>query len=188
MAYLGSKPANVLTDVSVSLDGLTDVTVTTPSTDQVLQYNGSAWVNATPAASVTNLDSLTDVAITSPTTDQILKYNGSGWVNGAAAGGGVTSAVAGNGIAVSGATGAVTFSAACPTFNTVGSYCFVAQTSGGVSSGSNYSAGNLQSASLYNQEGLAGLNYQNNLSGTWKWMGANNAGSGPYFAVACRVS
>lgn len=30
-----------------SLDGLSDVTITTPSTDQVLKYNGSAWVNGT---------------------------------------------------------------------------------------------------------------------------------------------
>lgn len=36
--------------------------------------------------------------------------------------GGVTSAVAGNGVAVSAATGAVTFSLSAPTFNTVGSY------------------------------------------------------------------
>jgi plastocyanin len=28
-----------------SLDGLTDVTITTPSTGQVLKYNGSAWIN-----------------------------------------------------------------------------------------------------------------------------------------------
>jgi len=32
---------------ALSLDGLTDVTITTPATDQVLRYNGAAWVNAT---------------------------------------------------------------------------------------------------------------------------------------------
>lgn len=56
--------------------------------------------------------------------------------------GGVTSAVAGNGIAVSAATGAVTFSAACPTFNTVGSYVIGAISNNTASvSGTNYSAG-----------------------------------------------
>ena len=40
------------------------------------------------------------------------------------ASGGVTSAVAGNGVAVSASTGAVTFSASCPTAGSVGSYCF----------------------------------------------------------------
>lgn len=34
---------------SLSLDNLTDVTITTPSTDQVLKYNGSAWVNGPSA-------------------------------------------------------------------------------------------------------------------------------------------
>ena len=32
-----------------TLSGLSDVTLTTPSTNQVLTYNGSAWVNATSA-------------------------------------------------------------------------------------------------------------------------------------------
>ena len=41
------------------------------------------------------------------------------------ASGGVTSAVAGNGVAVSASTGAVTFSASCPSFNSVGSYVFI---------------------------------------------------------------
>jgi hypothetical protein len=31
---------------ATNLDGLTDVTITTPATDQVLKYNGTAWVNA----------------------------------------------------------------------------------------------------------------------------------------------
>jgi hypothetical protein len=50
MAYLGFKPAAV-TDGEVSLDGLTDVTISSPTTDQVLKYNGSVWVNSAAAAS-----------------------------------------------------------------------------------------------------------------------------------------
>jgi hypothetical protein len=32
------------------LDDLSDVTITTASSGQVLSYNGSGWVNATPAS------------------------------------------------------------------------------------------------------------------------------------------
>ena len=101
----------------------------------------------------------------------------------------VTSAVAGNGVAVSGATGAVTFSAACPTFNTVGSYCFVnIFNSSALSSGSNYAAGNgsnqVQSASAGGTP-----TWTNNLSGTWKWMaGPSGANFTDNNGVACRVS
>jgi len=36
-----------------ALDDLTDVTITTPSTNQALTYNGSAWVNSTLSGSIT---------------------------------------------------------------------------------------------------------------------------------------
>ena len=35
-----------------ALDDLSDVTITTPSTNQVLKYNGSQWVNGTDATGV----------------------------------------------------------------------------------------------------------------------------------------
>lgn len=35
---------------ATNLDGLSDVTITTPSTDQVLKYNGSGWVNSAAPA------------------------------------------------------------------------------------------------------------------------------------------
>jgi hypothetical protein len=41
----GSISPEALPATSLTLDGLTDVTITTPSTDQILKYNGSAWVN-----------------------------------------------------------------------------------------------------------------------------------------------
>lgn len=37
---LSNKPT-----IPTNLDSLTDVTITTPSTDQILKYNGSGWVN-----------------------------------------------------------------------------------------------------------------------------------------------
>jgi hypothetical protein len=69
---------------TVALDDISDVTITTPSTDQVLKYNGSSWVNSTVPAGATDLDGLTDVTITTPLSDQVLKYNGSSWINASA--------------------------------------------------------------------------------------------------------
>lgn len=66
-----------------AITDLVDVSITSPSSGQVLKYNGSAWVNdadSTSGGSV-NLDSLDDVAISGPSTGQILKYNGTNWVN-----------------------------------------------------------------------------------------------------------
>jgi hypothetical protein len=141
--------------------------------------------------------------LTSPgTTGNVLTSNGSTWISSALPAGGVTSAVAGNGVAVSSATGAVTFSAACPTFNTVGSYVFGGgnhATSGfNFTAGSNYSAGNgngQAQAYVTITDGLYGF-YQtpsNILSGTWKWMGATNTTFSGYGGTSmgglmCRVS
>ena len=105
--------------------------------------------------------------------------------------GGVTSAVAGNGVAVSGATGAVTFSASCPTFNTVGSYAFIRYLANSVTlnSGSNYGTGtsSLNSCVLLTG-GCVGTDSQNNLSGTWKWMGSSTTNYPYPVAIGCRVS
>jgi len=66
---------------TVALNDVSDVTITTPSTDQVLKYNGTVWVNASSPAGATDLDGLTDVVITTPATSQVLEYNGTNWVN-----------------------------------------------------------------------------------------------------------
>lgn len=64
-----------------ALDDLSDVTITTPSTNQVLKYNGTAWVNDASPAGATNLDGLTDVTITAAATGEYLRYNGTAWVD-----------------------------------------------------------------------------------------------------------
>lgn len=69
---------------ATTLDGLTDVTITTPTNGQALVYNGSIWVNQT-VSTVGTLNDLTDVTITTPAAAQILRYNGSQWVNGSVA-------------------------------------------------------------------------------------------------------
>ena len=62
------------------LDSLSDVVIATPSSNQFLRYNGSAWVNSS-IAEVNAINDLSDVTITSVATNQVLLYNGSAWVN-----------------------------------------------------------------------------------------------------------
>lgn len=67
---------------STTLDGLLDVTVPSPLTNDVLQYNGTAWVNVSASAvGATSLDGLSDVVITAPEEFQTLEYDGTTWVN-----------------------------------------------------------------------------------------------------------
>ena len=74
---------------ATDLDGLLDVAISSPSSNQVLKYDGSQWINAPAPAGATDLDGLTDVVITSPSSGQVLKYNGTSWVNDADAGGAI---------------------------------------------------------------------------------------------------
>lgn len=86
---LGTPTANKDAATKAYVDGLiastneigelTDVTISSASTGQILKYNGSAWVNS---AEVNELNELTGVTISNPQADQVLKYNGSAWVNG----------------------------------------------------------------------------------------------------------
>lgn len=65
---------------SGTLDGLVDVTITSPAQGQVLSYNSlsAQWENV---AGVTDLNSLSDVNFGSPpTTGQYLYYNGTSWI------------------------------------------------------------------------------------------------------------
>lgn len=106
--YGSAIPVNVPT--SGSLSGLTDVTITTPTNGQFLEYNGSKWVNASVSpggvtsvftrtgavtatsgdyniSQITNASTLavaTNLNIVSPTNNQILKYNSgtTKWENG----------------------------------------------------------------------------------------------------------
>lgn len=66
---------------ATNLDGLSDVTITSPSSNQLIQYNGTAWVNATVSSGATNLDGLSDVAVSSAAAGQFLVHNGTNFVN-----------------------------------------------------------------------------------------------------------
>ena len=67
---LGGAALNDLSDV--------DTFTASPTTGNVLGYNGSSWVPSTIASA---LSGLTDVDTTTATTGEFLKYNGTKWVN-----------------------------------------------------------------------------------------------------------
>jgi len=123
----------------VALDDLTDVTIGTPATGEVLRYDGASWVDAqlaysdlsgTPSLAPVatsgdysdltnkptipaNIDDLGDVdtSTSAPTTGQVLEWNGTNWIPATPTPGGVTSIIAGTGISVDQATGDVTITA-----------------------------------------------------------------------------
>ena len=135
-------------------------------------------------------------SVTGAGTVSVSGSTGAVTITGTGGAGTVTSVATGNGLSGGTITSTGTLTVACPTFNTVGSYCFgwIRQpSSGDVTSGANYAAG--ASANQINSFTQAqdcffrGINV-NNLSGTWKWMGATT-GSGWFpnpQAVICRVS
>jgi hypothetical protein len=53
-----------------------DVTVTTPSADQTLLYDGAKWINQSSSLAIQS-----DVTLTSPTNNQLLSFDGTNWVN-----------------------------------------------------------------------------------------------------------
>lgn len=64
------------------LDDLLDVVIDTPVLNQVLQYNGTVWINASaPVGGATELNDLTDVTLSTISTGQVLRYNGTAWAN-----------------------------------------------------------------------------------------------------------
>lgn len=50
-----------------SLDGLTDVVITTPTSGQILAYNGTQWINQTETGDVTAVTSGTGISVTNST-------------------------------------------------------------------------------------------------------------------------
>ena len=69
-------------NLNADLDDLNDVSAGSPSTDEILQWSGSAWVNGT-----LSIDDLSDVDTTSaaPSANQVLLWDGSQWEPGNAA-------------------------------------------------------------------------------------------------------
>lgn len=63
------------------LQDLSNVTITNPIADQILSYNGSAWVNKTFELNNFDLNALTDVEIENAENGQILQFTDSKWRN-----------------------------------------------------------------------------------------------------------
>jgi hypothetical protein len=65
--------------LATSLSGLVDTAVSSPASGEMLEWDGSDWVNV--AAPAGTLSGLTDTSISSPSSGQFLKWDGSDWVN-----------------------------------------------------------------------------------------------------------
>ena len=79
-AYLSS--AGILTCNGLpSLNLLSNVSISSPLTNQVLQYNGTNWNNSTISTGTSTLAADTDCSTSSPASNQALIYNGSKWNN-----------------------------------------------------------------------------------------------------------
>lgn len=68
---------------AVTLSGLSDVVITSLSTNQSIKWNGDDWINYTTFVGPTTLAGLGDTTISSPADDDILTYNSgaSKWEN-----------------------------------------------------------------------------------------------------------
>jgi hypothetical protein len=76
---------------SSTLAGLSDVTISSPTSGQVLKYNGSTWVNGSAGGgSATALTDLSDVSLSGLTNGQALVWDASNavWKNATVGGGG----------------------------------------------------------------------------------------------------
>ena len=62
-----------------ALNDLSDVTIASPATNEVLRFNGANWANA--ASSASNFGDLGDVTLTAPASGDIAQFNGTIWVN-----------------------------------------------------------------------------------------------------------
>lgn len=71
-----------------TLADLSDVTITSIASGEILKWNGSAWVNNTlaeagiaAASHAHSIENLEEISLSSPASGEILKYNGASWIN-----------------------------------------------------------------------------------------------------------
>ena len=168
-----STAANARTNLSAASSGAnSDITSITGLTTALTVAQGGTGAATLTANNVVLGNGTSAVQFVAPSTSgNVLVSDGTTWTSGSA---GVTSAVAGNGIAVSSATGAVTISLDYYTGTTllntsypIGSYLFLVN---GNSGSSNTSIPNMRvnTAYSYFQNATAGGTA---LSGTWRWRG-----------------
>lgn len=180
---LGTPASGVMTNV-------TGLPLTTGVTGTLPVANGGTGATTLTANNVLLGNGTSALQVVAPgSSGNLLTSNGTTWTSSAPPSGGVTSAVAGNGVAVSASTGAVTFSAAAPTFNSVGSYCLAAVvgTNTVITAGTTLSAG----AGINNMQAYSAVvGAANTLSGTWRMMGRNTPNDPCQFfpCIAVRVA
>jgi len=75
------NPSTSVVNINASLNDLTDVTLQSVLTDQILKFNGIQWVNSPLPVPAVQLNSVTDVTITTPSNGEYLIFNGTQWVN-----------------------------------------------------------------------------------------------------------
>lgn len=184
-ATLTNKTLTSPTISGGSISGITDLAVADGGTGaSTLAANNVLLGNGTSALQT----------VAPSTTGNFLRSNGTTWVSEAVSvgTGTVTSVATGNGLQGGTITTSGTLSVACPTFNTVGSYCFVQYRNiATLASGATFSVGtgNNQGQSVFLKDPVA-PGATDNLSGTWRNMsGSIPADSGLFCViVACRVS
>ena len=82
VSHTPSEGSTATVSLDATLDNLSNVTVPSPTASDVLQWNGTAWVNvAASTVGATTLDGLSDVTAPTPTSGDFLKWNGTAWVN-----------------------------------------------------------------------------------------------------------
>lgn len=74
-------PASTIpaTEDAIALNGLSNVSITNPTTGQALMFNGTTWVNGAPISAF--LNDLPDVNFTGLAAGDYMIYDGSNWVN-----------------------------------------------------------------------------------------------------------
>ena len=188
-----STAANARTNLSAAASGAnSDITSITGLTTALTVAQGGTGAATLTANNVVLGNGTSAVQFVAPSTaGNLLTSNGTTWTSTAPAASGVTSVATGNGLSGGTITSTGTLVVACPTFNTVGSYCMGSiLIITAMNSGDNRSAGGsndqVQSADT---QGLGGTG-TNNLSGTWKWMGGNipSACNPRVYGLFCRVS
>jgi len=186
-----STAANARTNLSAASSGAnSDITSITGLTTALTVAQGGTGLATLTANNVVLGNGTSNVQFVAPSTSgNLLTSNGTTWTSTAPAASGVTSVATGNGLSGGTITSTGTLVVACPSFNSVGSYCM-----GSVliitamNSGDNRTAGGSNDQVQSSDTQLSFLT--NNLSGTWKWMGANipSACNPRVFGIFCRVS
>jgi len=189
--------------VSINNTTLTFNDATTQTTSAVTSIGTGTGISSTGGKTPT----LTNTGVTSVTgagTVSVSASTGGVTITGTGGSGTVTSVATGNGLSGGTITSTGTLTVACPTFNTVGSYCTGYSFADGsppdtiMTAGSNYAVGggrNQIQRGAVTSRGGTGIGGSTGLSGTWKWMGdtvqLNNFGggeSGGGLVVVCRVT